>query len=230
MNNSISPQTSVRGRAGTLAISIIVFVSGGAVMVYEFIAVRILQRFYGSSLDVWAAEISVCLAGLAIGYSLGGFLADRYRSWTPLGAMLCLAGITAFFMESLVKVAVAVIPQQEMVQWWEPLAGAGFSTFLPILALGTVMPQCIRLYVRDMEHIGSGAGRVATLSTLGSIVGVLLTVRVFLTWGVIESLYAMSGVLTIMGCGIIGLGVVAKARARRAASLGVVVFLAGVAH
>ncbi|MBX7254826.1 MAG: fused MFS/spermidine synthase [Candidatus Hydrogenedentes bacterium] len=230
MNNASTPQSNVRSRAGAVALSCIVFVSGGAVMVYEFIAVRILQRFYGSSLDVWAAEISVCLAGLAIGYSLGGFFADRYRSWTPLGAMLAMAGLSAVFMEALVKVAVDIVPQQEMVQWWEPLVGAGFSTFLPILALGTVMPQCIRLYVRDLEHVGSGAGRVAALSTVGSIVGVLLTVRVFLMWGVIESLYAISGLLVIMGVMIIGIGGVAKARARRVASLGILTLVTGLAH
>ena len=229
MNNTVSTPPTLRGRAGVIALSMIVFVSGGAVMVYEFIAVRILQRFYGSSLDVWAAEISVCLAGLAIGYSLGGSLADRFRSWTPLGAMLILAGLSAFFMESLVKLAVNIIPQQEMVQWWEPLAGAGLSTFLPILALGTVMPQCIRLYVCDLERIGSGAGRIAALSTAGSIAGVLLTVRVFLLWGVIETLYAMSGALIVLGLALVCAGTL-KARARRIASVGVLVMAATAAH
>src|SRR5690242_14032813 len=77
-----------------LCLGLLVFVSGAAVMIYEFIAVRMLQRFFGSSLEVWSAEISVCLLGLAAGYSLGGWVADRYRSWAPLGIVLCVAGVS----------------------------------------------------------------------------------------------------------------------------------------
>ncbi|MCC6488783.1 MAG: hypothetical protein IT364_14890, partial [Candidatus Hydrogenedentes bacterium] len=89
------------GWASALALGAIVFISGGAVMVYEFLAVRILQRFVGGTLDVWGAEISICLAGLAVGYSLGGQIADRGRTWWPLGLVLCIAGVTAIFMEPL---------------------------------------------------------------------------------------------------------------------------------
>ena len=127
---------------------VLVFVSGAAVMIYEFIAVRMLQRFFGSSLEVWSAEISICLLGLAAGYSLGGCLADRFRSWAPLGIVWCIAGFSALFMEPVVVWTAAYIAGGEMMRWWEPLAASAAATLLPLIALGTVMPQAIRLAVR----------------------------------------------------------------------------------
>ncbi|MCC6154092.1 MAG: fused MFS/spermidine synthase [Candidatus Hydrogenedentes bacterium] len=182
-----------------LCLGILVFVSGAAVMIYEFIAVRMLQRFYGSSLEVWSAEISVCLLGLAAGYSLGGLLADRYRSWLPLGIVLIIAGITASFMEPIVMRMGESVAQSEMMRWWEPLVASAAATLAPLLALGTVMPQAIRLAVTRIEKLGAGAGRIAALSTIGSICGTLATSTLFVQWGVRESLYATCGVLIAGG-------------------------------
>lgn len=190
--------------AASVALGCIVFVSGGAVMIYEFLAVRILQRFIGGTLDVWGAEISICLAGLAIGYSLGGYIADRFRAWYPLGIVLIIAGSTAVFMEPLAFLVDRHLPKSgEMVQWWEPLFYAGVCTFVPLLALGTVMPQAIRLAVWSLDRVGAGAGWVATVSTTGSIFGALLAAMVFIPWGVRESIYTTSAVLVIAGVAIL---------------------------
>ena len=54
-----------------------VTIAGAAVMIYEFIAVRILQRYFGGQIDVWASDIAVCMAGLAVGDTLAGHLGDR---------------------------------------------------------------------------------------------------------------------------------------------------------
>jgi spermidine synthase len=208
--------------AASLALGCIVFISGGAVMIYEFLAVRILQRFVGGTLDVWGAEISICLAGLALGYSVGGYIADRTRAWYPLGVVLIIAGVTAVFMEPLAFMVDRYLPKSgEMVQWWEPLFYAGVCTFIPLLALGTVMPQAIRLAVRSMERVGSGAGWVATISTTGSICGALLAAMTFIPWGVRESIYATSAALTLTGVAIL---VVTGLRAgRRVAKVGILI-------
>ena len=182
-----------------LCLGVLVFVSGAAVMIYEFIAVRMLQRFFGSSLEVWSAEISVCLLGLAAGYSLGGWVADRFRSWAPLGVALCIAGISALFMEPIVVWTAERVAEGETMRWWEPLIASAAATLAPLLALGTVMPQAIRLAVTQMERLGAGAGRIAALSTLGSICGTLATSTLFVQWGVRESLYATCATLLAGG-------------------------------
>jgi hypothetical protein len=71
-------------------------------MIYEFVAIRVMQRFYGGTLDVWAAEISVCLAGLAVGYYAGERLADRFQSFAIMHLGLVLGGASGFFIESVI--------------------------------------------------------------------------------------------------------------------------------
>ncbi len=199
-----------RSRFGRAAVSVAlaycVLHSGATVMIYEFLAVRILQRDFGSTLEIWAAEISVCMAGLAIGYTLGGYLADRFDAWWPLGMVFLAAGLTALPMEPLaLRTADWLFSLENMEPaWWWPLLAAGACTFVPILALGTVMPQAIRLKVRSIDRVGQGAGWIASLSTLGSILGVMLITFVFIPrYGVRATLFWVSVAIAALGCVII---------------------------
>jgi len=186
-------------RLTSAAVAVTALFSGASVMVYELIAVRFLQRSFGSTVDVWAAEIAVCMAGLAIGYWVGGRLADRYNSWRVLGKALVFAGGTGLFMERLADGFGDAFLQLEPA-WWHSLVAACACSFLPLLALGTVLPQAIRLQVQRLEEVGSATGWVAALSTAGSIVGVLLTPLVFMRhFGVRETLYGSALALMAFG-------------------------------
>lgn len=206
-----------------LALAVCVTMSGAAVMIYEFLAVRILARDFGSSFEIWAAEITVCMAGLAIGYSLGGRMADRLQSWWPLGFVMAFAGLTAFPMERLALGSAAWLFSNEEAdpQWWWPLFAAGVSTFAPILALGTVMPQAIRLHVSRFDKVGASAGWIATVSTVGSIAGVLLITFLLLPrYGVRQSLFWVSVIMTATGGAVMAVTLVRRmGGASRAAGL-----------
>ncbi len=83
---------------------------------------------------------------------------------------------------------------------WHPLAAAAVSTFLPLLLLGTVLLQAIRSAAKEIGTVGASAGRVSALSTVGSIACVLLTVMyLFGKLGVLNTLYATSGALVVIG-------------------------------
>ena len=58
-------------------ISVVVCVGGAAVLALEILGTRILGPFYGVSLFLWSALITVTLAALSVGYAVGGRLADR---------------------------------------------------------------------------------------------------------------------------------------------------------
>lgn len=55
------------------------FITGAMVMVVEVLGSRVIGPFFGVSLFVWTALITVALLALALGYAVGGHLADRYR-------------------------------------------------------------------------------------------------------------------------------------------------------
>ena len=66
-----------KGAAGKPLCYLTVAVSGAAVMILELLGTRIIGPFYGVSLYVWSSLIAVTLIALALGYCLGGYLADR---------------------------------------------------------------------------------------------------------------------------------------------------------
>ncbi len=170
-------------------------------MIYEFVAIRVMQRFYGGTLDVWAAEISVCLAGLAIGYYAGGRLADRFQSPAVMFLGLLLGGALGFSIERIiVAISQNVLLETDFAMQWHPLIAAMVSTFLPLVLLGTILPQAIRLSAKEIDQVGKSAGRMSAVSTVGSIAGVLLTVMyLFGKFGVLYTLYATSSALILIG-------------------------------
>lgn len=187
-----------------ILLALSVFLSGGGVMILEFLAFRFLQRHFGSSLDVWGAVVAVCLAALALGYWIGGVMADRLGTLRTLGACFIGGGATGALMEVISDACGQWLMARDFAVAWHPHLAAATSSFLPILALGTVLPQAIRLYARDMAALGRVAGAVAALSTLGSIVGVLATTMFLLQHlGVRETLYATSAVLIATGVALI---------------------------
>jgi hypothetical protein len=68
-----------------------VFVTGACVMVIELLGARILAPYYGTSLFVWSSLITVTLVALAVGYWLGGHVADRVPRAQVLYTLIAIA-------------------------------------------------------------------------------------------------------------------------------------------
>ena len=62
-------------------LEIVVFISGALVMILEILGSRILAPYIGTSVFVWTSLIGVVLASLALGYRIGGKLADKSVSF-----------------------------------------------------------------------------------------------------------------------------------------------------
>lgn len=182
-------------------IAVSVFAAGACIMVYEFLAVRFLARYFGSALDVWASEIAVIMAGLSLGYALGGWVADKRPSWFAVGGALMLAGVTGAPME-IITTTVGETFLQYTIQPWHSLATAFAASFLPVFFLGAVLPQGIKLAAPSLAKVGSAAGCVSAVSTVGSIVGVIMIGHyLLLHFGMRNILYTTSAILT--GAGIL---------------------------
>lgn len=182
-----------------------VVVSGAAVMIAEFVAVRILARYFGSALDTWGSVFVMLLGGLSAGYALGGLLADRYGSARPIGLALIVAGLSGAAMEPLARIAGEAMVTWERGLVLHPYLAAGAIAFVPTTALGTVLPQAIRLRAAARPQIGAAAGWVSAVSTLGSILGVVLTVHVLLPHvGVRHTMYGLGAVLAALGAVVAG--------------------------
>src|SRR5262245_27398638 len=69
-----------------------VLIGGASVMVVEILGSRILAPNFGTTLHVWSALITVTLAALAVGYAVGGRVADRYPGF---GSLMIVMGCSA---------------------------------------------------------------------------------------------------------------------------------------
>jgi spermidine synthase len=73
---------------------------------------------------------------------------------------------------------------------------------VPVLLLGTISPQVIRLVITDVDHAGRVAGRVYAWSTAGAIVGTFATGWLLISWLGVFRLIFIAGV-TLLGLAIV---------------------------
>src|SRR5262245_26369609 len=67
--------------------------AGALAMSLEIAAARLLAPYLGSSLQVWGALISVILGAMALGYAIGGWVADRSVGDGPLFGAILASGV-----------------------------------------------------------------------------------------------------------------------------------------
>jgi spermidine synthase len=162
-------------RARAVAITVAAFFAGAVLLGLEIAASRVLAPFFGNSLFVWGALIGVVLGGLSIGYWAGGALADRYPRPELLVAAIVLgaAGVLAIpFLDGPILEAV--------VRWdpgprADPLLASVLLFGAPSVVLASVTPIAVRLRALDLARLGRTAGRLFSVSTIGSIVGTFVT-------------------------------------------------------
>jgi predicted membrane-bound spermidine synthase len=146
--------------------------TGAVVMAQELVAFRLYAPYFGYSIYVWGCLISVVMAALSLGYALGGWLADRSHSDRPLYTMILGSALYQW---------VVLFAAQPVLRWcadqgeFTGVLLASLVIFVPpMTALAAVGPYLIRL-LGQSGRVGSVAGKVYALSTLGSIAGLLAT-------------------------------------------------------
>ena len=171
-------------RPGGFALGALVFGAGIGALATEITASRLLAPYFGSSTIVWANLIGIVLGALALGYWLGGRLADRRPEPRLLGAIVLAAA--AFI--ALIPFAAKPFLDFTVEGLDTASAGAVIGSFVavlllcapPVVLLGMVSPFAIRLAVSAIATAGAVAGRLYALSTAGSLVGTFLPALVLI--------------------------------------------------
>jgi spermidine synthase len=181
-----------------------VFIGGAAVMALELLGSRFLAPHFGSTIFVWGSLIGVVMAALALGYYCGGRLADMNSSYSTLAFIIFAAGVYMTFIAVFSPDAFEFTLMMNLGDRYGPLLASVLLLALPTLLLGMVSPYAIKLAARTLKGLGSLAGSLYALSTVGSIVGTFVTVFVLIPeFGVLRILYALS--ILLMGFSIITL-------------------------
>lgn len=189
-------------------LGLIVFSGGMASLGVELAASRLLAPFFGSSLLVWANLIGLILIYLTAGYYLGGKWADRDPRFETICHILGISGfcigILPFVTAPLLALAVPALETFDAGLGLESFAATLVLFALPVTLLGCITPFALRIQSHDLRTVGTTAGALYALSTLGSILGVYLTVfafiptigtrRTFLSFSLVLLILAMIGV------------------------------------
>ncbi len=203
------------------ALFVVVSLSGASVLALEILGTRVLGPFYGVSLFLWSALISVTLAALATGYALGGRWADRGPRAARLAAILGAAGLWVILIPWLRA------PLLALAEGWGLRAAVLVTSFLlffpPLALLGMVSPYAIRLTARRVEEVGRVAGDLFAVSTLASVAAALLTGFVL-----VPSL-GVTRLLLLVGAALLAAAAVAQLAGSRGRSRAVVLPLAVIA-
>jgi spermidine synthase len=164
----------------------VAFLVGGATLATEIAASRLLAPYFGASTVVWANIIGLTLAYLAVGYWLGGRLADRRPEPGVLAVVLLVAAVS---------LAVTPFAARPALRWAAGgldalsagvVAGSFFAALalfaVPVTALGAAAPFLVRLSLDQVDEAGRVAGRLYALSTAGSLAGTFLAALVAIPW------------------------------------------------
>lgn len=150
-------------------------ISGFYVMSIELLGGRVFAPFFGTSIFVWGAIISVFMTALALGYLNGGSLSMKRPNLKTLGYVLLAEGL----------VSLPIVLADEIVLDWlsiwisdaryGSLIGALLFFSIPAWLSGMVSPYAIRLLTHSVNGAGQSAGRLYFASTLGSALGTIIT-------------------------------------------------------
>ena len=198
-NKELEPRLS---RGDDIYIGLIVFLGGMTSIGTELSLSRLIAPFFGDSTFIWANVIGLTMTFLAIGYWIGGRLADRYpRVWlfysiTSFAAVW--SALLPYLARPILQFSLDAFEDVAVGAFYGSLVGVLLLLAIPITLLGFVSPYAIRLRMSSIDRAGDIAGRTYALGTVGSIAGSFLPVLLLIPWvGTRRTFLILGGMLFI---------------------------------
>lgn len=165
---------------------LLVFLASASMMTLELVVGRLTAPYVGVSTYTWTLVIGVVLAGISVGNTLGGWMADRWNSPHLLGRIFILSGFAALSMLAVVLLQTFTDIENIISENVSLLAilvlFVIILTFGPCVVLGSISPIVAKLAVRDLEKTGSTVGQIYAAGAAGSIVGTFITGFFLISW------------------------------------------------
>src|SRR3982751_6540167 len=202
-------QRTWRSSSASGRIQLIAAVVGAASLGAEIAAARLLAPYFGASTIVWANTIATVLVALAVGYWIGGKMADRRPDARGLSLVVVAASVllaaVPFVGRPFLSESVKALDEISAGAFLGSLVGVLVLVAVPVLLLGAVAPYAVRLKLAAVEEAGSVAGRLYAISTAGSLVGTFLSALLLIPLvGTRRTFLAFALALAVVGA--LGLG------------------------
>jgi hypothetical protein len=136
-------------------------------MAVELMGAKLVAPFYGGSLYVWTAVLTITVLGLTLGYYAGGRISKRQPSENKLFIILGISALLVLALPLTASIAMGLTKGMGLI------IGICITCILlllpPMLCFGMVGPIVISLMSSRLESVGKTAGTVYFTSTLGGI-------------------------------------------------------------
>jgi spermidine synthase len=147
---------------------LVLLIEGGALMAVELMGAKLVAPFYGGSLYVWTAVLTITVLGLTLGYYAGGRLSKKRPSEATLFIILGISALLVLALPLTASISMALTSGMGLI------TGICITCALlllpPMLCFGIVGPMVVALMSSQLESVGKTAGTVYFTSTLGGIV------------------------------------------------------------
>ena len=160
----------------------LIFFTGAVILSLELIASKILTPFFGVSLYIWTAILSVTLIFLAIGYQFGGWMASKIDSKYYEELFIFIPFVSSFFILVSTLIYPLLLPKLVGLNL---LIGSFIGSFIllsiPLVLMSAMNPLLISIVkYKDDQSSDSKSGFVLFISTIGSVFGVIFTALVLI--------------------------------------------------
>ena len=94
---------------------LVLFIEGAALMSVALLGAKLLAPFYGSSLYVWTAVLSITVLGLTLGYHFGGKLSNTCASDKNLILIIGTASLLVFVLPTTAAFVITLTSGLELI-------------------------------------------------------------------------------------------------------------------
>ena len=175
-------------------------ICGFCLMALEILASRLIQPVFGSSVDVWAAIISIFILSLSVGYVIGGRIADRATTNIPLGWSILVSGVFFILMTIYGLRFNEALPESVQSARWGSLLSSLVLFLPPSLLLGLISPMLVKLVFVSAERVGRTTGTLYAVGSIGNVLGILVANYILLP------LFALNATLITLGAILLAVG------------------------
>jgi len=220
------------------AVLAVAFLSGFAALLYELVWVRLLVNFFGSS----TYAFSIMLLAFISGITIGGWLISKpfFDKFDKLKLIAAFQLVIAFS-----TIASLLLYDRLPYYLWHissifSKTPAAFNYFLisefiltfslmlvPTIFMGLSLPACTELISRSSNKIGFSVGKIFSVNTVGTVLGILCTALVFIPLFGIKTTFELGMSANILAALLVFFSITSIERAKKFVIAGVTVLLFG---
>lgn len=174
-----------------------VMVNGFSMMSFEMLASKMISPYFGHSMAVWGAIISIFMLALAIGAVLGGRLSRRHSKINILAGLFLVLTITSAFFSSSYDFTLGSIEALSFATNTKLLVSL-VLLFTPFtIVSGMVTPYSIQILANTGMRSGDAAGFLYFLSTIACALGTILTSFYLVIWFSVDVILTLNVTLLL---------------------------------